>query len=341
MRMKILFCTFLVVCLLFSACGSGEEEKAAAQAEKAVNTTRWNAYVALTNASDGFIQRISSYFQAVGKDVKPVVENEKIAFFLRNTKPGMDAMKSIAEEAAGFVIQEAEKPPQSELDIQALAFAQNLQSVWADFCQLYSYYESKSHTKDGLAKGRQLHTRMLADFKALTQAHEALSLTMAEQSMKNMQHNTQAMRDKGMTVTPAALEFVIAASAARTELTRQELSDDAVDKLDGAAFQSFCDELEKTLAKLETAGANQTQVGKENLSAEHVDAMIFAARQVKASAAGIMALSAKGEPEKKPDPILADPTDEAPHTPTGYNHLVALCIQSYNNLVKMRKTQKE
>lgn len=328
-------------CLFLSACNDDGGKPSASNDAKAAEAAKWNAYVSLSNDSGGFMSRMASYFAVFGADAEPHVDSSTVAAFLGGRQTPVSFLKRIPQDVCDSVITEAGKTPQSELDKKALAYAQSIRAIWTTFKDVLSYYEAKSYADDGLAKGRQLHAAMLSEFGELQRTHESFSIAMTEQNTLNMLRDAKDMRAEGMKLTPAALEFVVAARAVSAELERQQLTEDTVYTLDTAAFKPQYDELVKALTEVQTAGDDKAQMEKEGLDAGRVETVVSYAKKIKGSATGIMELAAKGEPKKNAFKMtdFNQRMNKEYNTPKDYDWLLEQLIGSYNRLLETRKAR--
>lgn len=329
-------------CLCLAACNEDGAGQSAAGDEKSTETTKWNTYVDLSNDCDKFVGRMASYFDAFGTDAEPVVQGEKVAVFLNPMQP-IEFMKRVPETLAESAIKEAEKAPQSELDGKALAFARNVQSIWGVYREAHEYYSAKSYADDGLAKGKELHAGMLAAFPELQRTYEDFVVAMAEQNRVNMLRGAKDMRAEGMTITPAALEFLVAAQEASAELERQQLTVDNIYTLDNAAFKPQYDALVNALSALTAAADDQERVKKEGLDPDRVSGLLSDARHLKGTATSIIERAAQGEPKRDPNsirlPSVAESSRKNRESPEQFAHLVGEFIKSYNRLLETRRAR--
>lgn len=330
----------LILCLFMAACNDDKEKQSSFTSEKSSETEKWNAYVSLSNESNSFIDNAAFYFSIFGTGVEPEVDSSRVDKFIHNMQARYRVMERIGATSSASAVAQAEKLPQSDLDKKALAFANSVKALWECFREVHGYYEAKSYADDKLAKGKLLHSRMLAIFAELQPAYKNFSIAMTDQNRKNMLRDAKQMRVEGMRVVPAALEFMVAARAASAEMERQQLTEDTVYKLDATAFKPYYDDLVKALAEMEAAGADKAQIEKEKLYEDRVESVVSYAKKIKASATSIQELAAKGEPKKdvpiweRPQPSIMN---SPKNTPKDFDWLLDQMVGVYNTTIGTRK----
>lgn len=343
MRSKIFILAISLVILAglgLTGCGdgggnnqAGDEKKPAADSQAdQIETEKWNAYVALSGKSDSLMKMFSEYENRLGNGPEPVLNDKDLAYFVKRIGESRRMMDQSTSALTAAAISQAEKKPQSDLDLKALAFARSVNQTWAKMAEIQGYYEAKSHVDDGLAKGREMHAGILADYQTLAAAYLVFSEAMDQQNRLIMAKETKSMRDGGLKILPAALDMLIAARDFNDEIGRQlaALNEEAPPVLEAAPLQALYERLVKGLAAIEAVEADQAQRQKEGLFDDRVARVVDYCRQIKGAATDVMAEANKGE--SSDSGLNAKVLDE-------YNRKLDLFIGAYNRMIETRRTK--
>ena len=330
--MRTRFCmSYLLVmlfCLWLSPSASAKNDNSA----NPVPMERWNAYVAFINESQTLMEIFSRYPENLGTGAEPDIKKESaLKKFADRVAENRKFLGRIRDDVTSKVIVQADASDKTDLDSKAKAFAVSVRNTMDVQFEAQAYYAARSHVDDGLAKGKQMHPKIMAAYKDLVVTYKGFSKAMREQERLNMEREIVSMREAGLKILPAALSFVAVARDIAAELGRLQVDASNVHTLDAVTFKPHYDALVKALADLQADAGDEKQVEREKLYKERMDHLLQEAMQVKAVATGIMEAVAKGKPTKEPAAWRED-------TPEKFMRRLNTLIKAYNSMVQIPKT---
>ena len=358
----------LFLCLVMLGGCNEDSGSGAASSKDEAATARWNSYVALFNA-ERKTRNAESYFKDLGTGDEPRLKEPKPNEIIPPRAGSWNGMGGNFREVAMGRVTKARREAEggnSELDRAALAYTTTLQALDECLEEAVTYYQAKSYADDAFAKGKEIHTRMLALYADAMPKEAAFNEAMDERGRQLQLEEVASMRAQGMEFVATALEFSLSAETAMGELIRQGLTENTMYDMDIPAFKPFYDELVKGLSALEAAGKAADLESRERIDKSRAGSQLSSARSIKAAANSIMDRAEKSLEHKKkveaamPPPMKGKPKDRheqmqyelavsdaklknpAPKydrnsTPEQFAWLLNAYIDSYNMLISQRR----
>jgi len=191
-------------------------------------------------ASAAVFRARTQYLRHVDAEAGPTPESKNI--YVGTVNPGAHCAP-LAEALAA-------KPALKELDDAIAAYRAALEAATPVIDDAHSYYDQKRHLDDGLAKGKELHPKLMASFRAFADADKALGTIVKSRNRARKEAQLATIADdpkqRGRYVRGHLLlvaEDLIEIGLAST-----------FEEIDAAAFEAKLEELDKNVAELAKLG---------------------------------------------------------------------------------------
>ena len=193
-------------------------------------------------------------------------------------------------EAAGTAEPNTPDAPggQTELDRQANRYAGQLGKLWRLLREAREYYAEGKFAEDDFARGRALHTRMLAAAQLFWDADSEFSQLMKQEDRNRQIVNVAEMRAQGLAFMPSAIEFGLAAQDVCDEFLREAITANSMHKLNSERLRPLHDVLIKSLERLEQAGADEKRMQAEGIPPQSGLQLVETGRELEGVLAGIL-----------------------------------------------------
>lgn len=320
MRSKFLvLCLAAAFCLCLGACDSDTNAPSTAKDKSAdADTARWNAYVSLSNESAVLMEIFSRYPDVLGRNAEPDISGN-LERFTKRVGENDRFFNRINDTETAKVLEQAAASKQEPLDAAAKAFAENVRTTLALQKEAQQYYAAKSYVDDKLAKGKEMHPKILAAYDALTASYETFSDLMSARDRVNILRNIEKMQKDGMKALPAALEFLVVAQDAASKMPREGA-------VDPAALKPEYDKMVQALAKITAVSTDEEQLKKERLYKDKVQFVAKTAGELKAHLTSQLEFASSGQQRK---PKMGE-------SPERFRLLLDRYITGYNYMIEAR-----
>lgn len=227
--------------LLTGACKdsstSGGSGSAAAPAGGASEDLKLNAAIKCQNrVSASFHRSRTMYLRSVDPDVGPTPES-------KNLSVGEVDVSGCTEPLAEAI---AAKPALADLDGAMAAYRTAIEAAAPVINEASTYYEQERHRDDDLAKGKELHPKLMESYKAFSEADRALGaiVNVRNRARKEAELATYAkdpkqrdkyLRGKVLLVAEELVEIGLAPS---------------IEEIDITVFNAKLEDLDKQVAEL-------------------------------------------------------------------------------------------
>lgn len=174
-RILLLALSFLGLPAMAAQAQTPEAGQQADGAELEAISTKMNAYVDLMNRTLRASESIERYESWVDMEKGPVNKNRAFGVYEL-----YDVTELIAEALAAI----DQEPKLDGLDSSVKSYVEAYSQLAPIIDEANSYYESKDYLDDNLARGREIHTRLVPAAKAYLSAREALEAAFQAQRSK-------------------------------------------------------------------------------------------------------------------------------------------------------------